>query len=229
MPSNFNGIEITDANFNGTALDLIYMNGVEVFSAAPLNEYFFNFDAVNQDSVSIPNTSTWVNRSEIDFEVEIASFYGGSSEFFVGKSTQTAVNGFIRLFKTSPTNVKLQVGDRTGGAAINEVNITVVDGQKHLIKIENLVVYLDGNVVGNLSNTECNLDANPFYIGRRANVNTGQFTGSLTKISVNGENFPLTEGSGFEFTGSIGTIGTGFTSNAGGLTYWNSTVWTLIP
>ena len=34
MPSNFNGIEATEANFNGTALDFIFMNGVEVFSSS---------------------------------------------------------------------------------------------------------------------------------------------------------------------------------------------------
>lgn len=51
------------------------------------------------------------------------------------------------------------------------------------------------------------------------------FDGKLHSFFIDGETWVLSEGSGFNTFSDLGTTAFGQTSNSGGLSYWNSTVW----
>ena len=238
MPSNFNGIEITDANFNGTALDLIYMNGVEVFSAVT-QEYLLRLDPVNQDAVTLADDYNIPSGSDWYFSIKINTTdltkVGGQTLFSRIGVPNALESYFMRVFSTGFLEF------RFGGASANriryETDITVeYPNQEIEIKFRynpnndkeifindvlkasvNSAIYPSDSFIANTQVGGFNLVSN-FYDGR------------VISFDVNGEVWNLNEGTGFTVLSTPSNlVGTGVTANAGGLTYWNSTVWELIP
>ena len=230
MPSNFNGIEIDRAFFNGTELDLIYMNGVEVYSSVV--SYLLNLDAVSKDTVKLNGTS-WNVPSGVDYSISVKVHTadltglaanivlmgkGGGSGFFIRVDT----SGRITFVYNGTSNFTSESGILTDDYPNQIVTITCWFRAN-----DDKEIYVNNDLRRSINDVNTPSTAvNPFYIGS-FNGAFNFYTGRIYEFAVDGETWLCNEGSGFNVTSNLSTIGVGQTINAGGLTYWDSTVWSL--
>ena len=68
----------------------------------------------------------------------------------------------------------------------------------------------------------------PFLVNKFGSLDLAGANVEIHSFNINGVQFDCNEGSGFNVIGSGGEIGTGSTSNAAGINYWDPNVWKKI-
>jgi len=231
MSLKLGAIELNKIPFGAGDINKAYLGTDIVFSAAPLNEYLLNLDAVNKDYLTIPTVGDWLTVNDIDFEISFSLTTTISPDFRVLFSRSISTPNRIDVFLRTGGGISFRVTNDTVGLIVSDISSVLVVGVNHVLKYVGSKMYLDGVEIfdnTSVSASALNSGSEPVYVNDRGYLLGSGTNVSLYNFALNGENFPLNEGSGFGFTGSLGTTGTGVTSNAGGLTYWDSSVWTLI-
>jgi hypothetical protein len=206
-------------------------------------EYYLNLNSSNRDHLFIP-------QSEKVFQVPSSGDYSYGVTMEVPVTSPSVVKGIIGYLSKGGT-----VNGRYGAAILSTGFLTVfsrdvsswsvVDligvygGQKIDLRVD----YVGVEVIVYINNTEIDRitpSARPdvaignFFIGAYAESNgitidgARCFNGKIYNFFIDQDIFNCNEGSGFSTFSDLGTEATGTTSNAGGLTYWNANVWTLI-
>ena len=198
---------------------------------------------VQQDFLSIPNSeNTMTVPSTGDFE------YGGT--FTMPTSNPSAVYGIIGK-NTKGASVPSRYGIFVNNdvlTVIGEISLITVSNfisNYGGLTIDLCVRYRDsggnsivelcinGVVIGtstSASSLRPTAGTSPFLVGAYANTNgsidtSRYFQGKVHSFYFGDEVWDLTEGNGFNTFSDLGTTAFGQTSNSGGLSYWNSTVW----
>lgn len=209
--------------------------GTDVF---PLNEArgdkFYSEDfngqykntlvSTNQDYLELNNDFTWVNLSDIDFEINLSDVqYIPNQAIFGAGITNNASTGIVRL-STSATGFALLISDVSGTNQISRGFNT--SGTDKKVSLKNLELKIDDVVIETFTDQTVNIDSSTFpaTVGKLSYATLWFLDGEVGSFSVNGETFLLNETEGITFTGTQGTTGTRNTSHAGGLSYINDSM-----
>ena len=218
---NFNGIQAESVTFNGVVVSNVYFNGQLVFSGA---DYKMEFTKLNVDYLNITktvNVDSQFADFTFEFEVDLANVTNQSYLY------QNMTSSSIRSFFTNGGGLRINKGGYVGDVNISGMRDAYKNSGKIIISIQakttGLEVYFDGNL---------EYSSGEFMSYIFTDINIGQQSSGTDIIFYNmtlvTEFFELNEGSGFGISGDEGSTGLGATSNAGGLTYWNSNVWQLV-
>ncbi len=185
--------------------------------------HLLNFDQTNLDflGVDFPNLSTYKTFTgefymDIDFEY---SALDSSYAILIGK---LSLNSSLRLL-VNPTVTLVSYNQNSNMSYSKATSMNT----KYNIRISrdasnDCFISYDGETPVNIGNRAGDVSWNTIAYAQR------YLTGKIYRFNINGEEFPLNEGSGDIITGSQGTVLPIQTSNAGGLTYINDTMWEAI-
>ena len=202
-----------------------------------------NLDNINQDFLKIPNTeNTMTVPSTSNFE------FGGT--FTMPTSNPSSVYGIIGK-NTKGASVPSRYGIFVVNDVLTVIGTTTLISVPSFIatygglKIDLCVRYrdsggnsivelcVDGVVIGSSTSTSSlrpTAGTSPFLVGAYSETNGNitaarYFKGKVHLFYFGDETWDLPEGNGFNTVSDLGTTAFGQTSNSGGLSYWNSTVW----
>ena len=208
-----------------------------------VTQYLLNLDATNEDFISsgvgTPGTfRTFPAAFYIEMDFEFSAYDSSYVGLFGGNSATPAT--FIRVL-IGVSNFLISCG------SLSNVNIseTLSLNTRYTLRISRdgagvLTYSLDGGSDTNIGTDTINGDINLNVIGRGRTQSTGRYmTGKIYNFTLDGavnvtgtEYFGVNEGSG-DTLSSTGGSGVGvtdleiYTSNAGGITYINNTMWEL--
>lgn len=190
---------------------------------SPSRDYLLNFNSSNQDYIGRTDGSIYYYTFSGEFYVEIDFEYSALMSSYaavMGRVTGSA--GSFRILVNATTTLV---------SCVSNTNMTISKSHstntRYNIKVRrdasNVVwVSYSGGSETNIGTRSGNVnidsiaysDGTPRYL-----------TGKIYRFNINGEEFRLKEGSGNTVTGSLGTILPINTSNVGGITYINNTMW----
>jgi hypothetical protein len=169
--------------------------------------------AANQDYLIVSGGSTWVNASDIDFEIEgDFTHVSGNEALFSRGINNSGTTGLIYCFRASSTSATMSIFDFNGTSQQSIIGIPLLDGYFKLT-VKNLEVFVNGVLYDTMTEQTVNISQDNTVFGKLAYANIWYLNGSIYAVKYDGETFGLNEPSGATFTGSLGTTGTRVTSS----------------
>lgn len=188
-----------------------------------------NLNGVNKDQIIVNQTYNIAPSTDFFFSCKIlvGPLADYSSDPILMSRAQNDADGYnmrIDQFGRLLFRFKGGVGALTYSDLVADFEGEVVDIRCQYRINGDKQIYVN-NILKSTTNTIDVPDdsISPFNIGS-LNGLFNFFTGKIYEFNINGELWDCNEGTGFNVTGSFGTIGVGDTINAGGLTYWNANV-----
>jgi len=245
MSLKLGNTDINKGYLGGTEIKKAYLGNTIVFDNTSDNYLLSLGGNTQQDYFNIPQTEkSYQVPSTGDFEygitIDVPTIKPTSTIGLIGYSVLALIdnrwqlnfisNGLISATWSINYSSTYDLVANYGGQ-----KVTIKQGWYDTAPTERLYIN-DTLVLSNNDGTRpTTLDPNyKFFIGvfGRSNGASPQgntyFEGKIHSFFIDGDTFEVNEGSGFNTVSLLGTTAYGATSNAGGLTYWNSNVWELI-
>jgi len=175
----------------------------------------------NSDYLTVSGGSTWVNASDIDFEIEgVCTFGSGNQCIFCRGTNNVGSTGLIYITRTTATTSTLAMWDINSTNQQNVFTIPILDGAFSL-KVKNLEVIVNGGLFATMTEQAVNISQDNATFGRLSYANLWHLNASINTVKYDNETFSLNEGNGVNFKGSLGTIGSCNTSASNPENYIN--------
>ena len=212
------GIEVLETLNSGDKKPAFRQNGYEV-DGITKKAFALEFDAANSEYVNIPQDLTWADSTYIDFSIDYDVL--DESQNTVIQIQEIGGASAVWVSTVSGGDFKLRIYSTIGGAPAYEISLPL-SGK---LEVKNSNVLHNGISVGTIPLITLDMVNPTIDIGKLANLTAYFMNGSIFGLSINTEQFNLTEGLGNEVFGSNGTIGTIHTSNAQGIERTNFGQW----
>ena len=188
-------------------------------------EFKNNLVSVNNDYIEIDESLIWVNRSDIDVEVTFESVFSTTQVIYSKGIFANAASGLVFLRRDTSINGGTIIISDISNANNLTISVNNFINGINTVRIKDLEVYVNDVLLTTMAEATCNI--NSIYQSRVGTYSYGLssfLNGAVYSFSIGSELFTLDEKSGYRLYGDQGSFGTRVTSNAGGLTYINSTM-----
>lgn len=224
---------INKSYLGNTEIKKAYLGNALIFDNS-VTQYLLNFKGVNNDDLTISTANSWNTVNDVDiefyFRYPVASPYSDARVLFC--RTDNATSRF-EVFATvgAGGNKKVYLRITSGGTELVNIistNDVFIVGDVHKVTYKNSKLSVDDVEIfdnTSISSEVLSSGSAPIYINSRPYTGNSSDDYEVYPFFINGEEWKLLEGNGFNTVGESGTSATGSTDNAGGLTYWNSNVW----
>ena len=222
------GIEVLETLNSGDKKPAFRQNGYEVDEITK-KPFALGFDAANSEYLDIDTQVGWVNLSDVDFsvKVDLKTVSTLSQTIFCDGKFSDASSGVVRLYlRPNVTTMNVYI---SGIANTNTQTLEYDFGTLGVkeIAMNGVDLLVDGVVVHTFTDNAINITSTSFKptLGKFSYSDSFYSDFNYYALSINSEQFNLTEGLGNEVFGSNGTIGTINTSNAQGIERINFGMW----
>lgn len=193
---------------------------------------------VNQDYLSIPQSEkSWANGNEefsYGITIKLPAESASNTYGLIGYTKAAPNNrwgiffntGILRFQLTDISFPYLNLYNDYSAGDIIQLSVT------YSLNPNVAKAFVNGIEINSRNATKPTVDSSALmFIGaygdatQTAPFNNFYFNNKIYSFFLGDDVFSVNEGSGFDTFSDLGTKATGQTSNAGGLTYWNSNVW----
>lgn len=219
--SNYSDISFNYFSSGSDNFPLNEANGELFFSTGRTNVYKNVLVAANEDNLSTTTMSqNWVNRSEIDVEINgLHTSTGDNQLIFAIGNFDDPNTGLCQIWINSVGTINIYISDINDTNIYNTMFSTIPFDAEYNLKLVGLDILLNDVVVHTItSDASTKIDSNSkIVIG--VNDTFWFWEGYVNNFRTGTETFSLNEALGAEFTGSLGTTGDRNTSHSDGIEY----------
>ena len=204
---------------------------IGVLSSRHRNKYFLRLSRINNDLLRV-NGAGYDFEATGDFYFEITLKVPASPGAVRGVFGRSKTLGSQRCFLQAEANGDLRLrysSDATFGKIDLPSFFQTYEGQIVTVRAsfegDQRRMYVDGLLLVDVMETvRPAASSEDVYVNTISGDSSYAMNFDCYGFNLNGEQWNLVEGKGFDTISNLGNIALGETSNAGGLTYWNNNV-----